>query len=187
MITYEKLVQLFEKANKNFLKKNTNILLRDISERTLCGALMLEIYEIIRENDDYAGYYVDVEYNRNLGHCEDKKRISENVNDNINCDLILHSRGNITRQDNLIALEMKKAKRPPSEKREDKDRLRSLTRTPNNISEFELNLPEYVCGYLLGVYCEVNYKKRIIKYQFYRNGRLDKHFQLIFDTEWTTL
>ncbi|MEG0165554.1 hypothetical protein [Anaerorhabdus sp.] len=170
MKTYEEMVALFEKANDRFLSKNIDILTRDISERTLCGALMLEIYEIIRENSDYEGYYVDVEYNRNIGHIDDRKRTSEEVNKNINCDLILHSRGKIAEQDNLIALEMKKSNRPPSEKRDDKKRLRSLTRIPKNINEFKSDLPEFVCGYQLGIYYEINYKKDSIALIFYRDG-----------------
>lgn len=54
------------------------------------------------------GYYADVEYNRNKDG-----RVKTILNKKmevvtINCDLILHSRGNNTKCDNLIAIEMKK-------------------------------------------------------------------------------
>ena len=39
---------------------------RKVSERTLCGALMLALNDVIRKKG-YEGYFVDVEYNRNVG------------------------------------------------------------------------------------------------------------------------
>lgn len=45
MISYEKVVKLFETANKNFLEKNKSLFETKVSERTLCGALMLELSE----------------------------------------------------------------------------------------------------------------------------------------------
>ncbi len=56
-------------------------------------------------------YFTDVEYNRNKNGIV-KTIIDENeVITTITCDLIVHSRGSYTQQDNLIALEMKKSNR----------------------------------------------------------------------------
>ena len=56
-------------------------------------------------------YKVDVEYNRNDGALKTAIVGENSVIKSIVCDLILHSRGRIPRQDNLIALEMKKSYR----------------------------------------------------------------------------
>lgn len=75
-------------------------------------------------------YHVDVEYNRNKNGriktcCPlDDDRIPVPVT--INCDLIVHSRGEIARQDNLIAIEMKKSSRTKKEKDSDRRRLITL-------------------------------------------------------------
>ena len=57
---------LFERANKSFMRKNTMLFETQVSERTMCGALMLELYDMIK-NTNYSEYFVDVEYNRNIG------------------------------------------------------------------------------------------------------------------------
>ena len=66
-IDRKKLIEIFRKANRNFLRKNGILFERRVSERTLCGALMIELNNIIQETDEYRGYFVDVEYNRNIG------------------------------------------------------------------------------------------------------------------------
>lgn len=67
-IRIEDLKQIFEEANQNFLTKNKLLLEAEVSERTLCGALMIEINDIIRSREEYQGYFVDIEYNRNKGN-----------------------------------------------------------------------------------------------------------------------
>ena len=62
MKTYDELVSLFEEANLVFLQAERSLFRTEIAERTLCGALMLHIHDIIKEDDSYAGYYTDVEY-----------------------------------------------------------------------------------------------------------------------------
>lgn len=37
-----------------------------VSERTLCGALMIEIHEELKRTK-FSDYFVDVEYNHNIG------------------------------------------------------------------------------------------------------------------------
>ena len=62
----KELEKIFEKANDSFLRKNTMLFEIQVSERTLCGALMIELYEVIKDTK-YCEYFVDVEYNRNVG------------------------------------------------------------------------------------------------------------------------
>ena len=113
--TYEELVLLFERANRAFLKLNQDLLYSEVSERALCGALMIQIYNLILKDGSFYGYHVDVEYNRNKGGlktiCEVTNELGRNRYEitRITCDLILHSRGKNKKQDNLIALEMKKS------------------------------------------------------------------------------
>ncbi len=87
---------------------------------------------------------------------------------------LLHSRGNNISQDNLIAIEMKKSSRPEDEKNKDRDRLKALTKDSyNDIWSFDgETLPEHVCRYELGVFYEVNYSKRRILIEYYRQGEI---------------
>lgn len=65
MKTYEQMVDLFERANSYFLQNEGELLNSKVSERSLCGALMLHIHNLIFNNRDFKNYFVDVEYNRN--------------------------------------------------------------------------------------------------------------------------
>ena len=176
MISYKKVVKLFETANKNFLEKNKSLFETKVSERTLCGALMLELSEYIKEDEEYKGYYTDVEYNRNKGSIKTIKKTVVGNDEKIitiNCDLIVHSRGEIVKQDNLLAVEMKKSTRPISEKDKDRERLIALTKDSfDDVWAWDgHNLPEHVCRYVLGVYYEINYGNNTIYTEYYQKGR----------------
>jgi hypothetical protein len=168
------MVLIFHEANSKFLSKNTVLFTTEVSERTLCGALMIAINSEIKKGFDrlnrYRNYFVDVEYNRNGGI------VKTIINDDlkivpINCDLILHSRGHHKWQDNLIAIEMKKVNRPEIEKLNDRNRLMALTRLTDGVwSADGLTLPEHVCGYVLGIYYEVDTKNMTVHIEFYSEG-----------------
>ena len=117
---YSDLKEIFNLANNDLLNLDKHLFEINVSERTLCGALMLRLYERLKESK-YSNYYVDVEYNRHNG--KNPKRIikvsEESVakEANIYCDLIVHSRGKYLEQDNLIAIEMKKSCQEETEKR----------------------------------------------------------------------
>ena len=64
MKSYREMVDLFERANAAFLKHDKALFANQVSERTLCGALMLHIHDIISRDRKFAGYHADVEYNR---------------------------------------------------------------------------------------------------------------------------
>lgn len=174
MKTYDELVVLFENANSLFLQNNHSLLERKVAERTLCGALMLHIHDLIKEDHSYDGYYTDVEYNRNQGGIKTIRKTIRGQNEEIipiNCDLILHSRGENVEQDNLIAIEMKKSTRPPTEKRADRERLVALTKDSfDDLWAWDHNLPEHVCRYVLGIYYEINYLQKSILIEYYQRG-----------------
>ena len=176
-IDRKKLIEIFRKANRNFLRKNGILFERRVSERTLCGALMIELNNIIQETDEYRGYYVDVEYNRNIGSkfrslkktCAGEKEEAITIN----CDLLVHSRGQNLKLDNLIALEMKKSNLSKKDKDNDKKRLMSLTMNGDYRldDDGKKKFPENVCGYQLGIYYEINFNKQKILIQYYYNAQ----------------
>ena len=89
-------LSLFEEANLAFLQGEHSLFRTEVAERTLCGVLMLHIHDIIKEDDSYSGYYTDVEYNRNAGGIKTIRKTIRGQQEEIipiNCDLILHSRG----------------------------------------------------------------------------------------------
>lgn len=183
MISYTQLTNLFESANYEFIKKNHLLFQVKVSERTLCGALMLELYNLIRNNQMYYGYFVDVEYNRNRGSIKTIKKTINGMNDvpiTINCDLILHSRGTHIEQDNLIAIEMKKSSSSFTSKKNDKERLMALTKdTFDNVWSYDGSaLPEHVCRYTLGVYYEINFNLNDILIEYYSHGTIIKKYHI---------
>lgn len=171
----ERLIQIFENANRDFLKDDLDLLISKVSERTLCGALMLHLNNMIQKSE-FAEYKVDVEYNRNKnGKVKTFVKTIHGLNDvvvKINCDLIVHSRGSNIIQDNLIAIEMKKANRKQVEKDSDRMRLIALTKDSyDDIWSFDgKTLPEHVCRYALGVYYEINNRNQLIDIEYYEKG-----------------
>ena len=171
------LQRIFLKANKRFLKNDLQLFLSQVAERTLCGALKEHLGFYIFKTK-YRHYYVDVEYNRNKNGtiktcCPfDDDCIPKPVT--INCDLIVHSRGNIIEQDNLIAVEMKKSNRPKKEKEDDRRRLIALTKDSyDDVWSYDgVTFPEHVCRYKLGVYYEINYRSSTILLEYYYRGKL---------------
>lgn len=182
-ICIENLEKIFEEANRNFLKRNISLFKMKVSERTLCGALMIELYEVLK-NTEYSAYFVDVEYNRNVGG--KVKTLKKTINGlheevvTINCDLIVHSRGEYLSDDNLIALEMKKSTAKKVDKYNDRLRLECLTKDPTNDvwSYGGGAFPENVCGYKLGIYYEINFNKNFILIEYYGNGKCYKSYNL---------
>ena len=179
MKTYKELINIFEQANKNFLIKDRSLLYTQVSERTLCGALMLHINDIIKKDNSFNGYYVDVEYNRNKGAIKTIQKTIRDIQEKIlrvTCDLILHSRGENLEQDNLIAVEMKKSTQAKAHKQQDRERLMAMTKdTFDDVWSYDgKTLPEHVCRYVLGVYYEINYNRRQILLEYYRKGKKEE-------------
>lgn len=174
---YDNLKTIFKLANRDLINLDKDLFETNVSERTLCGALMLRLLERLKQTI-YSSYYVDVEYNRNRGG--KLKTLVKTVQRpkldiiKINCDLIVHSRGKCVEQDNLIAIEMKKSNRSKSDKDKDRERLRCLTKDSfDDMWSFDgKSLPEHVCRYIIGVYYEINYTKRQIEIEYYYKGKL---------------
>ncbi|WP_084783467.1 hypothetical protein [Paenibacillus sp. FJAT-26967] len=183
----ERLTEIFEKANQKFIKDDLELLLSNVSERTLCGALMLHLNTLV-QNSEFAGYKVDVEYNRNKnGKVKTHLKTIRGHKDivvKINCDIIVHSRGNNIHQDNLVAIEMKKSNRKQEEKESDRYRLIALTKDSyDDIWSFDgKTFPEHVCRYALGIYYEVNHKAQFIIIEYYSKGNIFSKKEISFKT-----
>lgn len=177
------LEKIFEEANRLFLRKNAMLFETRVSERTLCGALMIELHEVLKSTK-YYDYFVDVEYNRNVGgKLKTLKKTIQGSDEQIvtiNCDLIVHSRGQNVLCDNLIALEMKKSTGKRVYKNNDRTRLECLTKSPKQYvwSYGGKALPEHVCGYGLGVYYEVNFKRELILVEYYKKGYCYQKYEM---------
>lgn len=166
----ELLKKVFLKANQRFLSHESDSILNNLSERALCARMMLYlIYEL--DKTPFRKYYVDVEYNRNKGKLKTILDGKENVVP-ITCDLIVHSRGQILEQDNLLAIEMKKSTARQVQKDKDRDRLIILTKDSfDEVWSFDGRaLPEHVCRYMLGVYYELNIASKLVLIEFYKKG-----------------
>lgn len=181
------LEKIFEKANRAFIRKNEMLFKTRVSERTLCGALMIELHEVLKETQ-YSDYFVDVEYNRNVGGTlKTLKKTNRGLDEQIvkiNCDLIVHSRGQNVLCDNLIALEMKKSTGKQVDKDSDRTRLECLTKSPEQDvwSYGGKALPKHVCGYGLGIYYEVNFRRRIIWVEYYKKGYCYCQYEIDLET-----
>lgn len=177
------LCKLFEESNEAFIRNNIESFTYKVSERNLCGCLAQSLFRNL-EKTPLSSYYVDIEYNRNKGG--KLKTLQKTINGlkkriiNITCDLIIHSRGENIKDDNLIALEMKKSSRPRKEKDKDRDRLSCLTKSSyDDVWSYDGTvLPEHVCRYVLGIYYEIDFEERLITIEYYRNGYMDRMYQL---------
>lgn len=168
----EKLLNnIFRESNNQFLEQEMDNISNDVNERNLCGRLAIYLNDKIRENK-LIDCFVDTEYNRKQNG-QVKTILDDEFNIiNINCDIIVHSRGNNISADNLIAIEMKKSNRPEQEKISDKKRLRALTKESYDDiwSDDGVTLPEHVCGYILGYYSELNIKEKQCLIEVYKKG-----------------
>jgi hypothetical protein len=164
--------EAFVAAFTEFLKREATAIVGDVNERNNCGRLSIYL-ERQAERQGWAGYYADVEFNR-MQNGRVKTILDRELKVvTINCDLILHSRGERPEQDNLIAVEFKKRSRPSREKIKDHERLRALTsRSFDGVwSADGATLPEHVCGYALGVFVEVDRRRRLCKIDYFADGQ----------------
>ncbi len=117
---------VFKEANEIFVKDNINSLERNVAEDSLCSALGRSLEKVMETKGINRNYYIDTNYNRNDYMY---KTIINNKCQmfRINCDLLIHSRGENKVQDNLLALEMKK-KSNTKDRKENKERLKIMTK-----------------------------------------------------------
>jgi len=179
---FARLMKIFIDCSEEFINNERNLILSGVSERCLCGSLMIIINRAI-SNTEFEAYFTDIEYNRNFDG-----RIKTIIDDdmeiiNITCDLIVHSRGQIQENDNLIAIEMKRDNHPESEKNKDRIRLRALTKKTNDSFTYSSDgktFPQYVCGYYVGIFYEISLIERKINIEYYREGELYKEYTRVF-------
>lgn len=174
----DKQKKIFNKANDKFLFKSKQLIYDDVSERCLCSELKAFLREELN-NTEYKDYYIDNEYNRNCGNV--KTTINGQMKEiKIQCDLIIHSRGNNEQRDNLIAIEMKKSYQTEEEKDSDRDRLCALTKGKHDDEVYSYDgktFPKHVCGYGLGVYYEVDKDERKVLIEYYKNGVMCERYE----------
>lgn len=163
--------QVFEQSMDLFFQHETQEVLEGVSERNNCGRLSIYMQQVAQERA-LTGYFADPEYNRKQNGSVKTILDSRLKVVTINCDLILHSRGQILSEDNLIAIEMKKKDGPKREKEKDRERLRALTKASYDgvWSADGATLPEHVCGYVLGVFAELDRSRREFRFEYYQRG-----------------
>jgi len=165
---------IFYPAFKTFLLRERENILNRVSERNLCARVAFYL-EQVKERAGLVGYHADPEYNR-MQDGRIKLILDENGQEvSITCDLILHSRGAIVGRDNLIAIEVKKWDQPPVEKEKDRVRLRALTKASYDEQKWVADggsLPEFVCGYELGVYVELDIPRSRALIEEYERGEM---------------
>ena len=147
-INLKNLKGMFWEANRAFLENHASLLKRELSERCLCGALMYELNKQL-EKKNLKKYYADIEFNRVIKKATNKvKQLpdEEGAPKRIFPDIIVHNRSEYN-PDNLLGYA----------KEIDKNRLSLLTSL-------------YPYKYKLGVYYEINHKKRQIRIEFYQDG-----------------
>ena len=155
------LYAFFNEGKVKFFEREVDNILDGTSERNLCGRLAIYL-EFLLEKHGLTEYFADPEYNRKQNG-KVKTMLGENMEVvTINCDLIIHSRGNEMEMDNLLAIEMKKSTRSEDDKVSDKNRLRTLTKSSyDDVWSYDGNThPEHVCSYQLGIYFELDIENR---------------------------
>lgn len=171
MILKNKLLDIFYLANQRFLVKNIESIKNNINERNMCSLLSNEINKII-ENTEFKDYYCDVEYNRNG---KDVKTIidDECVISRIEPDLIIHSRGQKSK-DNLLVMEMKKKYARKEAKDSDRKRLKLMTKQEyyDIFTYGDLEFPRHVCMYEVGIFYIIDAIKEIITLEVYSDSKL---------------
>lgn len=177
----DQLKDLFERSFEMFIDSDLESILANVNERNLCGRLSIHLSGLLNEYG-LGNYFVDPEYNR-----KQDGRIKTILDEDfevvtINCDLILHSRGNTVENDNLIAIEMKKSNRPQEEKNSDRKRLRALTKSSfDDVWSADGQVhPEHVCNYKLGIYLELDIPTRTFILEQYERGNMQNEKILQF-------
>jgi len=180
-VSLEAMQRLFRDAFGEFCAGETHNIRSGVSERNLCQRLAFPL-----ERAAYAAgleqYRADVEYNR-ANDDSVKAIVGQHLEQvTITCDLILHSRGAVPDQDNLIAIEMKRSSHPEGEKAKDRHRLIALTRAPfhgvwpdGGTVDFE-----HVCGYVVGYFVELDRRAGVFRIEEYVSGETTDRFELPF-------
>jgi len=172
--------QIITPALDDFFTNELSSILADVAERNLCARLAMHLENHMKAVG-LVGYYADPEYNR-----QQEGQVKTILDGNleviqITCDLIVHSRGEILEQDNLIALEMAKPNKTAADMQNDRNRLIALTKSSyDDIWSYDgKTFPEHVCGYVKGLYLIIDRNKRQAILESYAQGAVSKPPQTI--------
>ena len=172
---------VFEESMALFFQHEVQEVLEGVNERNNCGRMAIYLQQVAHLHG-LTDYFADTEYNRKQNGAvktilDGQMRVVA-----INCDLLLHSRGKIVDEDNLIAVEVKKRYAPKDEKEKDREQLRALTKASYDDiwSNDGVALPKHVCGYALGVFVELDRKTRVCRFEYYRQGAKIEEATLAF-------
>lgn len=156
----------------DFFREEAENIALGTNERNLCGRLAIHLTNVL-PGFGLERYYADTEYNRKQDGRVKTILDHRNVVVTINCDLILHLRGELVSEDNVVAFEMKKSTRPGQEKDDDRDRLRAMTKSSYDDiwSADGVAHPEHVCGYVRGVFIEVDVAAREYAVEMFSAGQ----------------
>lgn len=174
--------EIFDVALARFTTCEVQEVLEGVNERANCGRLAIYLHEAAKSRDLPPEYVVDVEYNRKQNG-EIKTIVNQRMEIiRVNCDVILHSRGAIIDQDNLLAIEMKKIDQPLRAKQSDRERLKALTKqnTEGMWPTEGKTMPEHVCGYVLGLFIELDRDGGTCNVECYEDGALSEQITYPF-------
>lgn len=172
-LNLDTMIEMFQYVNNKFLKEQKELVLSNVSERAWYTHFAIYFSRVLNSFKLPRRYTVDTEYNRNQGRIKTILDDTQNFEViDVSCDFIIHSRGKYIEKDNLICIEMKKSTRPEKEKIKDKNRVRILTKNSykDTYSFDGKSLPEHVCGYILGIYYEIDINKRNVYVEYYNCG-----------------
>lgn len=180
-ISKSTLSAVLDQALDDFFQNEVASILDGVSERNNCQRLSIYLEQRASEAG-IKGYYADTEYNRKQGGRVKTILDADMEVVVIQSDLILHSRGASVGEDNLIAIEMKKSVRPAKEKEDDRKRLRAMTKSSFDgvWSKDGSTHPEHVCGYIMGLYVELDAAKRSALVEHYECGRMSSAKTIAF-------
>jgi hypothetical protein len=172
---------VFTASLRSFLKREAQEIVEGVNERNNCARWAHYLEQAAHERG-LTAYVADTEYNRKQDGKIKTILNGEHKEVTINCDLILHSRGTIIAEDNLIAIEVKKHDRPEEEKRSDRERLQALTKP--SYDDVWMNdgstPPEHVCGYRLGAFVQLDRKRRLCSVEYFKGGEYETRTEYPF-------
>jgi hypothetical protein len=171
-VNAELIRHVFDETMKLFLEHEAEEIARGVNERNHCGRMSIYLQQVAN-NNGLSNYFSDIEYNRRNNGKIKTIRDGNDKTVRINCDLLLHGRGQTGGIENLIAIEVKKRDARVSDKERDRDRLRALTMPgdgPGIYSADNETNPEHVCGYMLGVFIEIERTKHICRCEYFLGG-----------------
>jgi len=164
------MIKLFERALATFWANDLELVTSNASERSWCARLACYLEQEVTLAK-LEGYNADTEYNR-MNATDVKVILDGNAKSiTIVADIVLHRRRKNQPNDNLIAIEMKKAVAKEDLKLADWERLRAMTKPLGEVHILAgEGTVESVSGYQLGVYLEIDPKIPSYKFKCFSGG-----------------